>query len=222
MKDKTWDPNYASKQQNFDSSDSEIYPDLTPLPEETLHAENESIPSSNQSKEKQNRKRSRWSKSNPSEWAKNVAKQRRYNCLPYATKKGMHEAKSPRPVDCTRCRFKCVEHFNENNRAEICKMFWGLSNYQRQKNFILKHVNSSKPCRPGANVAPNKRRACSRSFHFVKNGIKIRVCQFFFRKPYASAMDQSIQHLKGKQMEPSWKTISAVKNLHLIKQKLTM
>ncbi|CAH1110693.1 unnamed protein product [Psylliodes chrysocephalus] len=182
VKDKTWDPNPTSKkQQNFDSFDSDD-PDVTPMPEETVHVENESVTSSNQSKEKHNRKRSRWSKSNPSEWDKNIAKQRRYACLPYATKKEMQEAKFPRPVDCKKCRFKCLKNFNENNRQGICKMFWGLLNYQRQKDFILKHVNSSVPCRPSANVAPNKRRACSRSFHFVRNCIKIRVCQIFFQK----------------------------------------
>ena len=70
MKDKTWDINSANKHYNFDSSDSEINSDLIPMPERTLHDENEFVPSSNQSKEKQNRKRSRWSKSKPLEWAK--------------------------------------------------------------------------------------------------------------------------------------------------------
>ena len=53
MKDKAWDLNYAIKQENVDSFNPQIIPDLTSLPEETLHTKNEFLPLSNQSKEHQ-------------------------------------------------------------------------------------------------------------------------------------------------------------------------
>ena len=53
MKDKTWDLNYEIKQEIVDSSNSQIFPDLTLLPEETLHTKNEFVPLFNQSKENQ-------------------------------------------------------------------------------------------------------------------------------------------------------------------------
>lgn len=163
MKDKTWDPKSTNKQQNFSSSDSEVS-DLVPNFDKIVEDKDHHLPLSNTREQKQKQKRSRWSKSNPSNWAKNVVKQRRYDCLPYKSQKGIREAKLPRPVNCTKCKFKCAENFNEDCRVEICKMFWGLSNYQRQKDFILKHVHSSIPRRPNANIPLNKRRQCSRSF----------------------------------------------------------
>ena len=53
VKDKTWDLNYAIKQENVNSSNSQIFPDLTLLAKETLHTKNKFLPLSNQSKENQ-------------------------------------------------------------------------------------------------------------------------------------------------------------------------
>ena len=124
MKDKTWDPNYAIKQDNVDSSNPEIFPDLTSLPEETLHTKNEFLPLSNQSKENQTENdhvgRNITLYSGPKMLQSKGAMRA---CL-MQPKKGMLKAKFPRSVDCIKCRYKCVENFNKNNREEVCKMFW--------------------------------------------------------------------------------------------------
>lgn len=89
--------------------------------------------------------------------------------------------KLPKPVDCTNCKFLCSSHFSESLRTEICKSFWKLDDYRRQKDFILMNVKSNSPKRrrPAKEPADTKKiRTNSKSF-FLQNK---RVCQSFFLK----------------------------------------
>lgn len=124
----------------------------------------------------------RWRKSDPSTWSKNVEKKKKFNCLPYKTRKGIKPAKGPQSVDCGSCKFKCSQNISEKDRISICKKYWSLSEYKRQKDFILKMVQTKKPIRPLANVPVNKRRKCSRAYFLISNDKKYRVCQNFFQK----------------------------------------
>nr|CAH7766116.1 unnamed protein product [Callosobruchus chinensis] len=126
--------------------------------------------------------RCRWMQANPSSWCRNVEKKKMFDCLPYKTKKQRRPAKAPKPVNCETCKYKCSSVFDEEDRLNICKYFWGLSSYTRQKDFILKFVDRKQPSRPGANVPLAKRRKCSRACYFMKKETKHRVCQMFFKK----------------------------------------
>lgn len=92
--------------------------------------------------------------------------------------------KTPKPIDCSNCKFFCSFNFPENIRAEICRSFWQLGDYRRQKDFILSNVTSSSPKRrrPGReSTEKSKIRTNSKSFYFQSK----RVCQSFFLKTLA-------------------------------------
>lgn len=74
-----------------------------------------------------------------------------FDCLPYKTKKCLKLAKAPKQVNCGFCKFVCKKKIRKmTGLTFVCKYFWGLSNYTRQKDFILKLVHIKPPERPGS------------------------------------------------------------------------
>ena len=43
------------------------------------------------------------------------------------------DEKKPKIVDCSKCRFKCSSFFAEDQRESLCKEYYGLADYRRQK-----------------------------------------------------------------------------------------
>lgn len=84
---------------------------------------------------------------NTANWKANVTKKQRAECLPYKNKKKECGAKSPKPVDCTKCRFQCTMNFTEQDRTALCKSYWGFADYQRQKDYLIKYVVVAAPKR---------------------------------------------------------------------------
>lgn len=69
------------------------------------------------------RKRSR--KANPANWKKTQMKDARQAGLEYANYRGVTvPAKSPKPVDCTSCRFKCSMNISEDDRKTLCSSYY--------------------------------------------------------------------------------------------------
>lgn len=92
--------------------------------------------------------------------------------------------KAPEPIDCSNCKYQCTHNFDEDFRAEICKSYWSLGDYRRQKDFILQNVRSSSPKRRRPSQVPienAKIRTNSKSFFLLNQ----RVCQSFFLKTLA-------------------------------------
>lgn len=127
------------------------------------------------------KKSNRWRKSDPTSWTKNKAKVRRKSGKPYATKNGMNPGKSPKRVDCSKCRWKCTENFDEQARKKLCSEYWQLD-YCRQKDFIANNVSSVPPKTRRVRTGTGKRKESSRVFYFVKENVKCRVCKEFFLK----------------------------------------
>lgn len=78
----------------------------------------------------------------------------------------------------------CGANFTDELRFEICKSFWQLGDYRRQKDFILMNVKSSSPKRRRPTREPgesSKMRTNSKSFFLLNK----RVCQSFFLKTLA-------------------------------------
>lgn len=126
-------------------------------------------------------KRMRWKQSNPNEWAVNVTKRKRSECLPYRNKKKEMPAKSPKPVNCHSCRFKCTQFFSEDDRQAFCKHYWSLD-YMRQKDFLLSNVQQCAPLRKRTRTENGENRSCSRCYSLKKGDDTHRVCQSFFIK----------------------------------------
>ena len=106
--------------------------------------------------------------------------------------------KEPKPIDCSNCKFLCSLNFPEDLRSEICKSFWQLSDYRRQKDFILMNVKSSIPKRRRPSREPSensKIRTNSKSFFLLNK----RVCQTFFLKTLSISngpLIKAFQHKK--------------------------
>ncbi|CAH2078816.1 unnamed protein product, partial [Iphiclides podalirius] len=122
---------------------------------------------------------SRWRRRNPQKWQCNMEKRKRSQCLPYEGKKKLRPAKTPKTINCQKCRFHCSKYFTEAQRENICAFYWGLDDFKRQKDFILGQVTLQAPARrrPREEGAP---RSNSMSYRFKVNGDDVRMCQKFF------------------------------------------
>ncbi|XP_050315508.1 uncharacterized protein LOC126750046 [Anthonomus grandis grandis] len=119
------------------------------------------------------KKRTRWNKSDPFQWKKNLAKRQKV------------EAKAPQNIDCSKCRFKCTEKISLEKRMIICKNYWSCD-FNRRKDFVLNNVISKVPERRRAKrTSMKKPREDSKSFFFYHNDTTVRVCKSFFIKTLA-------------------------------------
>lgn len=123
----------------------------------------------------------RWKRSNPNTWKKNIAKKRRSDGLSYQNKQKLQPAKQPKPVNCEKCRFKCNKNFSEDNRRLLCSTFWAMADFVRQKDFILSNVTSSIPKRRRPRKGYSPRQNC-KQYYLTNKENKHRVCQGFFLK----------------------------------------
>lgn len=124
----------------------------------------------------------RWNRAKPSRWKVNLAKENRSKCLSYVTKTGEKPTKMPKSVDCSKCRYKCQEHFLEQDRKKICEFYWGMRDYNRQKDFILKFVKTLEPKRQTGKSGARLRNE-SRAYYLADSQKNLwRVCSNFFTK----------------------------------------
>lgn len=123
----------------------------------------------------------RWRKSNPECWTVNVAKRKRADGLPYKSRSKDRPAKVPQNINCSKCKFKCSDHFDENTRNELCRHYWNLD-FVGRKNLILANVSVERPKRVLAVKNKREQRAYTKKCYFMNNDAKIQVCQNFFTK----------------------------------------
>ncbi|CAH0717701.1 unnamed protein product, partial [Brenthis ino] len=122
----------------------------------------------------------RWRKSNPNNWARNVAKKRRADGLPYQIKAKSRPAKVPKNIDCSSCQYKCRDAFDMTTRDSICRYFCNLD-FQGRKNFNLSNVTIQQPKRI-LSVRNRQRpeKKYTKNCFFTKQSDKIQVYQKFF------------------------------------------
>lgn len=123
----------------------------------------------------------RWRKSNPECWAVNVAKRRRADGLAYKSRSKERPAKVPKDINCSECKYKCSDNFDENARNEICRHYWQLD-FVGRKNFILSRIEVNHPKRVLAVKNKREKRSYTKKCYFIKNDAKVQVCQKFFTK----------------------------------------
>jgi chemotaxis protein histidine kinase CheA len=118
---------------------------------------------------------------NPEEWKKKKTKKLRDSGKAYVGTNGkVRKARSPQPIDCSKCRFKCSTKIPEEGRDSINSIYWGLASYERQRAFIAQHVEQN-----DIKVPKDKqptRRHVAHSFFFVWKRKEYRVCKNFFCK----------------------------------------
>ena len=86
--------------------------------------------------------RTRKRRSNPEKWVKNIRKKSKGAGKAYIDSRGNEKRmKEPQPSDCRTCRYKCNTKFTEEDRGGICREYWQLEDYARQKDFILSNMD---------------------------------------------------------------------------------
>lgn len=143
----------------------------------------------------------RWKKSEPSKWKKNVAKSNKQNCLPYISKKGqLMPAKMPKPAKCSikLCRYRCSENFTEDDRIAMCGSYWKIGDYVAQKRFLIQKIIALPTKTKKVGIREEKHRNAVYAFYFEKNEIKLRVCKEFFMKTLCISNGPIIEAMKNK------------------------
>jgi len=128
-------------------------------------------------------KRSRKRQSDPKAWKRNERKRARNAGKCHVNSKGKERAeRKPQSCDCQRCRFKCNEYFSEEMRNELCKEYWQLGDYKRQKDFLLARAKIQNVQRFRARGERKRLRKNAVVYTFNSDGTEKRVCKKFFLK----------------------------------------
>ena len=90
--------------------------------------------------------------------------------------------KEPQPSDCRTCRYKCNTKFTEEDRGRICREYWQLEDYARQKNFILSNVDRFDVQRQRSRGERKRTKTQSVVYSFKNGSEVVRVCKRFFLK----------------------------------------
>ena len=82
------------------------------------------------------------------EWKSQIRKENRARGKAYVGKLGKSfTARAVQPVDCSKCRLKCSEKIEEEQRQIIFETYWELGDYSKQRHFICTHVEQNEPKR---------------------------------------------------------------------------
>lgn len=127
----------------------------------------------------------RWRRRDPQKWQRHQIKEKMSKCQAYVNSKGkLRPPKAPQLISYENsCRFQCKSKFDERERKEICKEYWGLQLFERKMDFILRNVEIELPKTHRLRIGEmSKNRTNAKKYHFFKEGEKLRVCQRFFMK----------------------------------------
>ncbi|XP_062577208.1 uncharacterized protein LOC134239069 [Saccostrea cucullata] len=122
-------------------------------------------------------------KATPETWKKNVRKQLKLTGQQYVSQRGKTvKARVMKSVNCSKCKLKCSTKVTEEKRNEIFKNFWSLGSYERQKDFVVSHIEEKKTRTYLAddNQPVKKRRQVHRTYHFETDGSRTIICKKFF------------------------------------------
>lgn len=148
---------------NADNSEGEIEAD------EQIHDTSDTGENGAGHQPRRKRKRKR-------KWNQELRKDCRQKGETYITKTGKTvHARSVREYQC-KCKFNCNE-IDENARQALFDEYWALGTYERQRDFILKHVahKQSSLC-----TGARRERSSIREYHIMSKEAKKRVCKSFF------------------------------------------
>ncbi|MEW8546092.1 MAG: OTU domain-containing protein, partial [Candidatus Thiodiazotropha sp.] len=117
----------------------------------------------------------------PEKWKANVRKEKRMKGVAYENVHGkLILGREVKPINCSNCRFKCSLNITTDHRQSIFETYWGLGNYDGQRNFICQHVDQFEPERVAR--SKSRRKKVSNTYSFTNGQEKIRVCKEFFLK----------------------------------------
>lgn len=143
-------------------------------PEATFQGENSDVENDINLKRK-SRKRIR----NESGWSRVKNKKARNSGESYRNAKGLTvPARMMGPGCGIKCRYKCKARISEEQRENVFKAYWALSDLNRQRDFVVKNVTQYEK-RRRTTCSPS-RRTHSLSWSLEIDGVKTNVCKTFF------------------------------------------
>ncbi|WAR27356.1 LOW QUALITY PROTEIN: SLA1-like protein [Mya arenaria] len=122
-------------------------------------------------------------KAMPQNWKKNVRKRLRISGEEYiATTGKMVKRKDVKECNCAKCKYKCNSKVSFEQRCAIRDLYYGLTSYERQMDFLCSNVQekTTKSYVDDTGIKVQKRKQVARSYSFVVNDESIRVCKKFF------------------------------------------
>ncbi|KAK4309335.1 hypothetical protein Pmani_019030 [Petrolisthes manimaculis] len=93
------------------------------------------------------------------------------------TKGKLVDAKRVWPQDCSRCPLKCNARISEDERLKIFAEYWGLADYNLQREYLAAHMQREEKLGPSGLL-----RTVILYFLTRANNTKLQVCRQFFLK----------------------------------------
>lgn len=90
----------------------------------------------------------------------------------------VRQPKSLLPPCGDKCRLKCAEKIEEEQRTKIFREYWGLQDIEKKREFISSNMKSVNPRYKYSNR--QEPRKPNNAFYFIIEGKNIRVCKFYF------------------------------------------
>ena len=113
-----------------------------------------------------------------SKWKKNTRKKKRNEGLAYVGHRGVSYSSRSFQRVCCKCPFNCSDQFDLNDQEDVFRGYWGLKDFNRQRDYIVSHVHKQPVRRQTTNTS--SRRGTSLHYHLSLGSEKIRVCKSFF------------------------------------------
>nr|CAH7754515.1 unnamed protein product [Callosobruchus chinensis] len=169
----------------YSNSVQDISPDVSeyvPSDSESSTSEEDCLPSGNSALEgmeefPESTSKPRKRKRQPDKWLRNVKKTLKAHGQEYVGARGIRKRKAEmRPPCKSSCIRKC--QISENKRLGVFENYWGLGNYERQRDFI--NNNTDKVETKTKTTSSRSRRQFSCVFYLPLDGVRVRVCKTMF------------------------------------------
>lgn len=116
----------------------------------------------------------------PSKWVVNAAKAALNAGKQHITPRGvLRRGREVKPACPEKCR-KCSRRLLPHERQKLHEDFWKLSDINRKRDYITRHVGSSKP--QTSHTLPEKTVSCIRKYTFTIDDKEVKVCKVMFLK----------------------------------------
>lgn len=118
-------------------------------------------------------------KATPEMWGENVRKKLRLTGKEYVS---VVQERCLKPVDCSKCTFKCTMNINDKNRNDIFQAFWSLDSNDRKNDFVIANTREKKTRTylDDENTPVRKKKNVHRSSSFCVDGVCYHVCKKYF------------------------------------------
>lgn len=118
-------------------------------------------------------------------WKRTINKKLRLSGKRYINRNGKEVLdKKPKEINCT-CRFKCSVKIADEQRCILCKEYYDLADYVRQKMYLASNIKTAPVARKRSSPKTKNRKTSRLYFLKDSSGIKQRVCLKFFCATFA-------------------------------------